>query len=122
MYWITVSSTRDFGVRLVNTRRPQLWMTPFFPARANTQVDPSSKSFRLPFQNIDGNNHIAQWTEQIVAPLCSSVDVGGPGSSGPAAGDRLRPPILFAINYTDLADRGAGYLKWCSQPSSHVSY
>ncbi len=68
MYWITVSSTRDFGVRLVNTKRPQLWMTPFFPQRANTQADPSSKSFRLPFQNIDGNNHIAQWTEQIVAP------------------------------------------------------
>jgi hypothetical protein len=69
MYWVTVSSTRDFGVRLTNANRPQIWMTPFFPDRAMAQQDPSNKSFRLPFQNIDSNNHIAQWTEQIVAPL-----------------------------------------------------
>ena len=65
--WITVSSTRDFGVRLVNDHRPQIWMSPFFPERAAQQQDPSSKSFRLPFQNIDSNNPIAQWTEQVVA-------------------------------------------------------
>lgn len=69
MYWVTVSSTRDFGVRLVGANRPQLWMTPFYPERAAAQQDPSLASFRLPFQNIDSNNHIAQWTEQIVAPL-----------------------------------------------------
>jgi hypothetical protein len=69
MYWVTVSSTRNFGVRLVNANRPQIWMTPFFPAKATTSSDPSSAAFRLPFQNIDSNNHIAQWTEQIVAPL-----------------------------------------------------
>jgi hypothetical protein len=69
MFWITVSSARDFGVRLTNLRRPQLWMTPFFPDRASAQTDPSAPAFRLPFQNIDSNNHIAQWTEQIVAPL-----------------------------------------------------
>ena len=44
-------------------------MTPFFPDRAMQQQDPSAAAFRLPFQNIDSNNHIAQWTEQIVAPL-----------------------------------------------------
>ncbi len=69
MFWITVSSKRDFGVRLVSIKRPQLWMTPFYPDRAMQQVDPSETAFRLPFQNIDSNNHIAQWTEQIVAPL-----------------------------------------------------
>jgi hypothetical protein len=69
MYWVTVSSTRDFGVRLVGTARPQIWMTPFFPTKAAGQADPSNSAFRLPFQNIDSNNHIAQWTEQIVAPL-----------------------------------------------------
>ncbi len=68
MYWVTVSSTRDFGVRLVGTRRPQIWMTPFFPDKASSAVDPSNAAFRLPFQNIDSNNHIAQWTEQIIAP------------------------------------------------------
>jgi len=68
MFWITVSSQRNFGVRLVNQGRPQIWMTPFFPARAASGIDPSEASFRLPFQNIDSNNHIAQWTEQIIAP------------------------------------------------------
>jgi hypothetical protein len=68
MYWVTVSSTRDFGVRLVGARRPQIWMTPFFPDHAASATDPSNAAFRLPFQNIDSNNHIAQWTEQIVAP------------------------------------------------------
>ncbi len=69
MYWVTVSSTRDFGVRLVGTHRPQIWMTPFFPNAASAATDPSAAAFRLPFQNIDSNNHIAQWTEQIVNPL-----------------------------------------------------
>ena len=69
MYWVTVSSTRDFGVRLVGAHRPQIWMTPFFPNAAAAATDPSNAAFRLPFQNIDSNNHIAQWTEQIVAPL-----------------------------------------------------
>jgi hypothetical protein len=67
MYWVTVSSKRDFGVRLVGEGKPQIWMTPFFPSRAGAGQDPSIASFRLPFQNIDSNNHIAQWTEQVVA-------------------------------------------------------
>jgi hypothetical protein len=67
LYWVTVSSTRDFGVRLVGANRPQIWMTPFFPDKAEQNADPSAAAFRLPFQNIDSNNHIAQWTEQIVA-------------------------------------------------------
>jgi hypothetical protein len=67
MYWITVSSKRNFGVRLVGVGRPQIWMTPFFPDHAAAAQDPSSAAFRLPFQNIESNNHIAQWTEQVVA-------------------------------------------------------
>jgi len=72
MYWVTVSSKRDFGVRLLNSTRavadqfPQLWMTPFFPGRAGQGMDPSAPSFRLPFQNLDSRNHIAQWTERVV--------------------------------------------------------
>jgi hypothetical protein len=53
-------------VRLVNLHRPQIWMTAFVPAAADAQTDPSQPTFRLPFQNIDSNNHIAQWTEQII--------------------------------------------------------
>lgn len=65
-YWITVSSKRDFGVRLVGAARPQIWMTAFSKDRAAQGQDPTSPAFRLPFQNIDGNNHIAQWTERVV--------------------------------------------------------
>ncbi len=68
MFWITLSSRRDFGVRLVGTKRPQIWMTPFFPNQMTNNADPSTQAFRLPFQNIDSNNHIAQWTEQVVNP------------------------------------------------------
>jgi WD40 repeat protein len=78
LFWITMSSKRDFGVRLHNTglfQRPmmgtpaktaQIWMTPFFPDRAARGTDPSTKAFRLPFQNLDSSNHIAQWTERVV--------------------------------------------------------
>ena len=66
MYWVTVSSKRTFGVRLVAGNQPQIWMAPFFPDRAGAAGDPSEVAFRLPFQNITSNNHIAQWTEQVV--------------------------------------------------------
>lgn len=72
MWWVTMSSKRDFGVRWVNTglaqpaKRAQLWMTPFFPGRASQGRDPSTPAFRLPFQNFDSSNHIAQWTERVV--------------------------------------------------------
>ncbi|CAN5546224.1 hypothetical protein BH11MYX1_BH11MYX1_31430 [soil metagenome] len=66
IYWITTSSQRDFGTRIVGLSRPQIWMTAFSPAAVEAATDPSSPTFRLPFQNLDSNNHIAQWTEQIV--------------------------------------------------------
>jgi hypothetical protein len=78
MFWITMSSKRDFGVRLRNTgllQRPaqgspaktaQIWMTPFFPNRAAQGADPSANAFRLPFQNLSSSNHIAQWTQRVV--------------------------------------------------------
>jgi hypothetical protein len=66
MFWVTVSSKRNFGVRLVNANRPQIWMTPFYPNQASSSVDPSNAPFRLPFQDITSDNHIAQWTEKVV--------------------------------------------------------
>ena len=68
MYWVTVSSKRNFGVRLVGVNQPQIWMSAFLPDKAAAGQDPSTPAFRLPFQNIDSNNHIAQWTQQVVAP------------------------------------------------------
>ena len=66
MFWVTISSKRDFGTRLVGAQRPQLWMTPFFPDQAAIGADPSAPAFWLPFQNIDSSNHIAQWTQAII--------------------------------------------------------
>ena len=80
IYWITVSSKRDFGTRLDHNAfpvpmgsapddlpgRPQIWMAAFVTSSATAGMDPSAPPFRLPFQNIQSNNHIAQWTEQIV--------------------------------------------------------
>ena len=66
IYWITMSSKRDFGVRLVGKAQPQLWMSPFFPGQAAMGMDPSAPAFWLPFQNIDSSNHIAQWTQQVI--------------------------------------------------------
>ncbi|HTR52074.1 MAG TPA: hypothetical protein VMJ10_15280 [Kofleriaceae bacterium] len=66
MYWITVSSKRDFGVRLVGTLRPQIWMTAFFPDLATQAQDPSAPAFRLPFQDITSDNHIAQWAQAVI--------------------------------------------------------
>jgi len=66
MFWVTISSKRDFGVRLVGASRPQLWMTPFLPDQAAMGSDPSAPAFWLPFQNLDSSNHIAQWTQAII--------------------------------------------------------
>jgi len=64
-FWLTFSSKRIFGVRLP-AGSPQLWMTPFFPERADAGANPSGPAFRLPFQAINTNNHIAQWTTRVV--------------------------------------------------------
>jgi len=78
MFWLTMSSKRDFGVRLRNTglpqrslggKRAQLWMTPFFPAQAAQGQDPSGPAFRLPFQDLGSSNQTAQWTEHVVSVL-----------------------------------------------------
>jgi WD40-like Beta Propeller Repeat len=72
IFWVTTSSKRDFGVRRINTgqaegaKTPQIWMAPFYTGRAASGMDPTAPAFRLPFQNLASNNHIAQWTERVV--------------------------------------------------------
>lgn len=85
MFWFTFSSRRDFGIRgpamdvydhdlgpgdPAERRLPQIWMAPFFPERIGTAQEASATApaFRLPFQGLDTNNHIAQWT-QVVVPV-----------------------------------------------------
>lgn len=67
LLWFTFSSKRDFGLRLVGADRPQIWMAPFFPARARRGESASAPAFRLPIQSVDSSNHIAQWTERVVS-------------------------------------------------------
>jgi hypothetical protein len=80
IFWVTVSSKRDFGVRRMNSlqadtnangtnedeKTPQIWMAPFYTGRATMGQDPTAPAFRLQFQNLTSNNHIAQWTEKVV--------------------------------------------------------
>ncbi len=66
LFYLTYSTRRAFGVRIPNGGIPQIWMTPVFPGRAAQGLDPSGKAFRVPFQSTITNNHIAQWTEQVV--------------------------------------------------------
>ena len=67
LFYLTFSSTRPFGVRIPGGGRPQIWMTPFFPDQALLGLDPSGPMFRVPFQDVHTANHIAQWTQQVVA-------------------------------------------------------
>lgn len=64
VFYLTFSTTRPFGVR--PTGGTQIWMTPFYPARAAQGLDPSGPAFRMPFQLLTSANHIAQWTQQVV--------------------------------------------------------
>jgi hypothetical protein len=88
LFWITWSTKRDFGVRLEGVNRPQLWMSPFFPARVAAGGDPTAPAFRLPFQDLQSNNHIAQWTE-VVVPIGRMIQTPLKPAPAPAT---LRAP------------------------------
>ena len=82
MFYLTWSSRRPFGNRIPYGGTPQIWMAPFFPARAAQGMDPSGKVlFRVPFQNVRTANHIAQWTQAVVRSRCSDRR-GGRRTSG----------------------------------------
>jgi hypothetical protein len=70
VYWLTFSSKRNYGVRLVGQSLPQLWMVAIGVPQGEVQspltADPSFAAFWLPFQDIDTGNHIAQWTRTVV--------------------------------------------------------
>lgn len=72
VYWVTFSSKRNYGLRLVGADRPQLWMVavavPNTEDRQALREDPSFAPFWLPFQDPMTSNHIAQWTRQVVVP------------------------------------------------------
>jgi hypothetical protein len=89
--WFTFSSTRDYGLRVLNHKngmyqcyppdtpenpsgmhgasfdancqQPQLWMAPvLFKESQSATVDPSGVAFWIPYQDMTEHNHTAQWT------------------------------------------------------------
>ncbi len=73
LYWLTFSSVRNYGVRLLNSKysyypnkAPQIWMTAFDVNKANLGQEPTQPAFWLPFQDLTHHNHIAQWTQKVV--------------------------------------------------------
>ena len=95
LFWVTFSSTRDYGVRVLNHKtgmyqcyppdsfewptgqhhgtfapqcqQPQLWMAPITLSEGfNGMTDPSHVAFWIPYQDITTHNHTPQWTHQDV--------------------------------------------------------
>jgi hypothetical protein len=106
LLWFTFSSTRDYGVRVLNHKQgmyqcypsdaaetpggahrqpfapqcqePQLWMAPLYFSEAMNNKDPSGVAFWIPYQDIATHNHTAQWTQQHVPPPPPPVDASTP--------------------------------------------
>ena len=79
--WYTVSSARDYGLRIQNPplpsdpdagdpRRWQLYMAAVDLDAAVNGQDPSYPAIWLPFQDMGTGNHIAQWVEKVVRHPC----------------------------------------------------
>jgi hypothetical protein len=70
--WITFSSQRAYGLRLAAGQQTQLWMVGVDLTKLAAGTDPSFPAFWLPFQDITGGNHIAQWSAAVVRASCST--------------------------------------------------
>jgi len=77
--WLTFSSRRDYGLRLINSqladdqKRAQVWMVGFDPDQAAAGNDGSFTAFWLPFQDLASGNHIAQWVETVDRQPCTDT-------------------------------------------------
>jgi hypothetical protein len=61
VFWLALSSIRDYGDVLVGAARDQLWAAAIDPARIAKAQDPSYAAFWLPFQDPSAGNHRAFW-------------------------------------------------------------
>lgn len=71
LMWLTFSSARAYGLRLSQGSKVQLWMSAFDPKLGTQGKDPSLPAFWLPFQDIAGGNHIAQWVTSVERQPCT---------------------------------------------------
>jgi TolB protein len=79
LFWLTWSSRRAYGLRYGRDAKVQLWMTAFDPAAARAGAEPSSPAFRLPFQDIESGNHVAQWVTRVERMGCTEDTQCGVG-------------------------------------------
>jgi hypothetical protein len=114
LLWFTFSSTRDYGLRVLNhkpgmyqcyppdsyelpgaphgqafaaeCRQPQLWMSAVNLNEAQAGSDPSRAAFWVPYQDIATHNHTAQWTQQMppASPSGGCTCSKANGPCGPA--------------------------------------
>jgi hypothetical protein len=77
--WLTFSTSRAYGLRLAKGDKTQLWMAGFDLAKAALGQDPSLPAFWMPFQDIQGGNHIAQWTTTVPRKPCAQSADCDPG-------------------------------------------
>ena len=67
LQWISFASDRQYGLRAPGDEFETLiWMAGIDPDAARSGIDPSTPAFALPFQDIDTDNHTAQWAEAII--------------------------------------------------------
>jgi hypothetical protein len=86
IFWLTFSSRRDYGLRLVQSGKTkdsqvaQVWMVAFSPD-GGSEAQSGFPPFWLPFQDLSTGNHIAQWTQKVDRMPCTpGPDPGcGPG-------------------------------------------
>ena len=73
LMWLTFTSGRQYGLRLTQGERAQLWMIGFDPKRAAQGKDPSFPAFWFPYQDIGSGNHIAQWVTKVERQPCTDT-------------------------------------------------
>jgi len=76
--WLTFASARPYGVR--TTMGAQIWMVPVDVAKLAAGMDPGYPPIRLPFQDVNTDNRIAQWVEKIDRAPCTMSDTSKCGA------------------------------------------
>ena len=80
VFWLALSSLRDYGNVLRGTDRDQLWGAAIDPARIAAGTDPSYAAFWMPFQDLEEGNHRAFWAidTEMMCPtdveICDMLD------------------------------------------------
>ncbi len=117
LLWLTMSSTRNYGLRIVNTgnqncyptesplqpafnntsncNRAQLWMAAIRldPGAVQQGQDVSWPAFWLPFQDLGTNNHLAQWAQEAFTGACAMPDAGPSHDAGGSDASACAPGL-----------------------------